>query len=101
VTRRTVRTTVAFFEQLDRQLPAERRPSIPSRSDFQAHELLEIVEEFATRFDDLPEYIRGRHDYRILIKSGRVIPMMSVLGQLAPDGAVELIGIDLDTDAPW
>jgi hypothetical protein len=101
VTRRTVRTTVGFFEQLDRQLPAERRAGVPSRSDFQAYELLEVVEEFATRFDDLPEYIPGRRDYRILIKAARVVPMMSVLGQLAPDGAIELIGIDLDPEAPW
>ena len=99
--RRTVRTTVEFFDDLDRQLSAERRSGLPSRSDFQVYELLEIVEKFATRFDDLPEMIPGRPQYRVLITTGRVIPMISVVGQLATDGAVELIGIDLDTEAPW
>jgi hypothetical protein len=53
--RRTVRTAVDFFDDLDRQLPAERRPGVPSRSDIQAYEPLEIVETFAVRFGDLPQ----------------------------------------------
>jgi hypothetical protein len=46
--RREVRASVEFFEDLDRQLPAERREGTPSRSDFQAYDLLEIVEAFAS-----------------------------------------------------
>jgi hypothetical protein len=99
--RRTVRTTLQFFEDLDRQLPAERTDDTPSRSDFQAYDLLEIVEAFATRFEDLPELISGRPHYRVLITHGRVVPAISVIGQLAPDGAVELVGIDLDTAIDW
>jgi len=99
--RRVVRTAVAFFDDLDRQLPAERTSRLPSRSDFQAYELLEIVEKFATTFDHLPELIPGRPQYRVLVVTGRIIPMISVVGQLSPDGAVELIGIDLDSEAPW
>ncbi len=46
--RRTVRTTQQFFEDLDRQLPAERGPNgEPSIHDFQVYELLRIVEQFA------------------------------------------------------
>lgn len=95
MTRRQVRATVAFFEDLDRQLPAERSPGVPSRSDFQAYELLEIVEAFATGFDGLPELIPGRPDYRILITTGRVVATVSVTAQLAPDGVVDLVGIDI------
>jgi len=93
--RRQVRATVAFFEDLDRQLPVDRGSGVPSRSDFQAYELLEIVETFADRFGDLPELIPGRSDYRLLITTGRVVASVSVVGQLAADGAIELVGIDI------
>ncbi len=93
MTRRQVRATVAFFEDLDRQLPAEPSHGVPSRSDFQAYELLEIVEAFAAGFDNLPELIPGRPDYRILITTGRVVVSVSVTAQLAPDGAVDVVGM--------
>lgn len=96
--RREVRATARLFEDLDRQLGSERGPNgEPSRTDFQAFELLEIVETFATRFDHLPELIPGRPDYRILIAAGKLIRAYTVIGQLAPDGAVELIALDMDT----
>ena len=96
--RRTVRTTRTFFDDLDRQLGVERGPhGEPSVHDFQVFELLRLVEIFATRFDDLPALIPGRSDYRILIVSGILVPRFSVVGQLAGDGAVELVELDLDT----
>jgi hypothetical protein len=98
--RRTVRTTQQFFEDLDDQLPAQRGPSSePSVHDFQVYELLRVVEEFATGFNDLAELIPGRPDYRILIGAGLLVPRFSVVGQLAPDGAVELIRLRLDLEA--
>jgi hypothetical protein len=40
-----------LFQDLDRQLPAEHAPNgEPSTYDFQAFELLRIVERFATGF---------------------------------------------------
>ncbi len=60
--RREVRATLDFFQDLDRQLGDERGPSgEPSTNDFQTFELLEIVERFATCFDDLAE-LRARLD---------------------------------------
>ena len=73
----------------------------PSTSDFQTFELLEIVEKFAVGFDDLPALIQGRDDYRILIATGVVVRAYSVVGQASPDGAIELISLDLDTDLDW
>lgn len=100
--RRTVRATARFFEDLDRQLPSERGPSgEPSTNDFQVFELLRIVERFAVGFDDLPRLIADRDDYRILITAGVLVPRFSVVGQLAPDGAVELVQLDIDLDADW
>ncbi len=97
--RRTVRATVSFFEDLDRQLPQERGPDgEPSVNDFQVFELLRIVDRFATGFDELPELIPGRADYRILLTTGVLVPRFAVVGQLAGDGAVELVQLDLDLD---
>ena len=95
--RRTVRATRAFFDDLDRQLPAERGPGgQPSRGDFQSQELLEIVEAFASGFDDLPPLVVGRLDYRVLVTKGRLVSAMAVVAQLARDGAVELVQLSLD-----
>ena len=100
--RRVVRTTPSFFEDLDAQLRAERGPHAePSVHDFQVFELLRIVERFATGFDELPELIAGRPDYRVLIAAGVLVPRISVVGQLAADGAVELVELDVDLEAGW
>jgi hypothetical protein len=97
--RRTIRATAGFFEDVDRHCPAGRGPSgEPSANDFEIFELLRIVETFATRFDDLPELIPGRPDYRILIASGTLVPRFVVVRQLASDGAVE-VQLDIDRKA--
>ena len=98
--RRTVRATASFFQDLDRQLPSERGPNgEPSVTDFQVLELIRIVDRFATGFDDLPELIPGRPDYRMLVSAGMLVARFAVVGQLAPDGAVELVQLDLDLSA--
>ncbi len=100
--RRPVRVAASFFDDLDAQLPRVRGPSgEPSTSDFQAHELLRIVDRIATGWDELPELIPGRSDYRILASAGLLVPLFSVVAQVAPDGAVELIELDLHLDFEW
>ena len=100
--RLVVRATADFFQDLDRQLPAERGPNgEPSTYDFQAFELLRIVERFATGFFDLPELIPGRPDYRILIGAGTLVAGFAVIGQLTADGAVELVQLDVDVGGAW
>ncbi|MCY3635387.1 MAG: hypothetical protein OXH23_07265 [bacterium] len=100
--RRVVRVTSDFFRDLDRALPSERGPDgQPSAIDFQSLELLRIVEQFAVSFDDLPELFSGRTHYRILIAAGMLVPRFSVVGQLAADGAVELVQLEIDLDALW
>jgi hypothetical protein len=59
------------------------------------------VDRFATDFDDLPGLIHGRAEYRLLIGTGFLVPLYSVIGQLATDGAVELVQLDLDLDLDW
>jgi len=48
-----------------------------------------------------PRSIDGRDDYRILITAGSLVPRFSVVGQLASDGGIELVALDLDLDAGW
>jgi hypothetical protein len=64
-------------------------------------ELIRIVDRFAVEFDDLPRLIAERDDYRILVMSGTLLAGFSVIGQLAADGAVELVQLDLDTELDW
>ena len=97
-----VRASAAFFEDLDRQLRSERGLSgEPSTTDFQTYEVLDIVERFAAGFDDHPPRIPGRNDYRVLVSAGSLVRIYSVVGQLRPDVAVELIALDLDLSTNW
>ena len=100
--RLVVRATAEFFQDLDRQLPAERGPN-GSRStyDFQAFELLRIVERFAIGFLDLPDLMPGGPDYRILIGAGTLVAGFAVVGQMAAHGAVELVQLALDVGGAW
>lgn len=97
---RPVRITERFFNDVDRHFGPERGPrGEPSAADFTSLELPEIIHVFAETFDDLPELIPGRPDCRILIAAGFFAPRFAVIGQLAPDGAVELVQLDLDLEA--
>lgn len=99
--RRDVRPTHDFWRDLDRHLPRERGPDgEPSRHDFQAYELVPILERFMTGWNDLPCPVPGRTDYRILITAGVLVSAITVVGQLAADGAVELVGLTVDTTWP-
>jgi len=87
----------SVFVNFDVQLRGERGPNgEPSSYDFQSHELFKIVERFAEDWDRLPKLILGRSDYRILIGTGVLVRAFVVTGQLAPDGAIELVGIDIE-----
>ena len=100
--RRQVRIAPEFFDDLDGQLGPDRGPrGEPSVHDFEVHELLPIVEVFATSFEDLPPLLVGRGDYRVLVAAGSLVPRYAVVGQLASDGAVELVQVDVDLAAGW
>lgn len=45
--------------------------------------------------------IPDRADYRLLMISGLMVPRISVVGQLAPDVAIELVQLDLDPTVDW
>lgn len=96
--RRRVRIAESFFEQLDGLLPADRGPNgEPSATDFLVIDLPSIVDLFAAGFDALPEVIEGVPSARMLIGVGRLVARFVVFGLEAPDGSIDLIGLDLDT----
>lgn len=100
--RRPVRIASSFFDDLDSQLPRDRGPSgEPSVHDFQVHELLRIVDHVAEHWDDLAELIPGRGDYRVLISAGILVPIFTVIAQMASDGAVEVVRVVIDFDVDW
>jgi hypothetical protein len=95
--RRDVRPTRDFFEDLYRQLPAERgEDGTPSRLDFELYELVPIFDRFAIGWDDLPALIPGRGDYRVLIATGHLVHAYVVHGQLVVGGGVELVFLRID-----
>lgn len=100
MTHRFVTFTSSFFADLDRQLPVGRSLQLPSRTDFVNYELSTIRERFSYGFDGLPVAIPGRPDYRTMIESGRVVYAFAVVGQLMQDGAVQIMGVKIDTGWP-
>jgi hypothetical protein len=90
-----VRVAPEFFFELDAQLPSDRRGVIPSRSDFQARELLRLVRAFEEDWDKLLR-LPGHERYRLLIVAGQLVRAISVTGRMANDGVVELFQISLD-----
>ena len=100
--RRPVRVDPRFLAQLDAQLGEERGPDgEPSRLDFLRFELPAIEDEFALRFEQLSEVIPGRSDYRQVLTTGRLVAGIAIIGQLAADGAVLLLGVELDLGPTW
>ena len=94
--RRNARVAREVFEELEEVLGTGRGPlSEPSVTDFLTIELLAVVDTFATRFDDLPMLIEGRSDYRVLLATGTLVHAIAVVAQLASDGTVEIVSIDI------
>jgi hypothetical protein len=92
VTRRIVRASTAFFEDLDRQLGPDRGPhGEPSVTDFFVIEVPAIVEQFGTGFDTLPEAVEGLAEARMVIGTHRLVRAFAAYGLLINDDSVELM----------
>lgn len=100
MTRRTVRTSQAFFDQLDEQLGTSRGPNgEPSATDFLVVELPAIVEAFATRFDEPPVSTSCPKPSRACRTPGwrsALVRAFAVYGLSMADDSVELIGVEID-----
>ena len=95
--RREVRVAESFFDELDRQLGAERGPGgEPSATDFLVMDLPAIVERFSSRFEELPEAVAGLPAVRMFIGTSVLVSAYVVHGVEISDGAVELVGIEFD-----
>jgi hypothetical protein len=98
--RRRVVVADAVLYTVDAVLPQAPTAGRPSRAQFISTDLLEAVEQFAVGWDDLAPLIRGRDDYRVLISRGRLVYAFVLEGQLASDGTIELVSIELDVTGP-
>ena len=97
-----MRVSVGVFDELDRVLAAERGPNgEPSVNDFLTIDLLPIVDAFAERFHELPEAVPGQPDFRLLVTAGALVRGVAVIGELTPDGTIELVNIQLDLETEW
>lgn len=83
MTRRIVRATDTFFEELDAQLRPERgHHGEPSATDFLVVEMPAIVERFAVGFEDLPEVVEGDPVRRMVIGAGHLVRIYVAFGVL-------------------
>ena len=96
--RRLVRVTQSFFDRLDELLPEERTASgEPSTADFLLHEIPPIIDHLAEDFEGTTLTVADVPEVRVLIASGILVTAVAVYAVLAPDDAVEVIYLDLDT----
>ncbi len=97
ISRREVRVTEAFFEELDAQLGSVRgQTGEPSATDFLVIDLPAVVERFASGFDELPEAVEGIASARMFIGSSALVRAFVVHGIETTEGVVELVGVELD-----
>jgi hypothetical protein len=95
--RREVRASASFFDDLDRQLPQTRgHAGEPSAHDLLAADLFDVIDVFATEFESLPPARPHDLSCRLLVRAGSLVGMYAIAGQLMPDGAIELISLDVD-----
>ena len=93
---RDVRPTDDFYRDLDHAL-ADVGPRVVGRAGFGLYVLPDILNRFATGWDDLAMPIPGRPDYRIHLGYSVYLGAYDVVGQLARDGVIELISLGVDT----
>lgn len=97
MSRRRVRVSESFFEQLDELFGPDRgETGEPSRLDFTLFELPDVMERFAVDWDRLPELDVGIGGGRVLLQAGVLVYAYTVYGLLMPDDTIELISITID-----
>lgn len=96
-----VLTSADYWASIQAAFPAERgADGTPSFDDYEEIEHPQVVNVFAERFDQLPQFIVGRADYREHYYFGRIVYLIVVRAQLRQDGTVELLEAIVDTDWP-
>ena len=94
-------TSPDYWAGIEQTFPAERGPgNSPSVADYKTIEHSQIVNVFAERFDQLPQFIVGRPDYREHNYFGQIVYLIVVRAQLRRDGTVELLEAIIDTEWP-
>ena len=98
---RLVRFHPAFFEDLDRLLPSERTASgRPSSTDFLLYDLPPIRDLLAEDVVGSTVSVPGVGELRVFLGTATLVRAVAVYVLVADDGAVDVVGLDLDTGLP-
>lgn len=95
--RRPVRVVDRFFDQLDDLLPDERTPTgRPSATDFLLYEMPRVIESLALDYEGVTLPVEGVTDLRVLVTTGMLVRHIAVYAMVAADGAIDIVGIEVD-----
>ena len=95
--RRTVRVTERFFDDLDTLLPPQRTSAgTPSTADFLQYEIPRILELLATNLEGSTAPVAGADDIRVLITSGMLIRHLVAYVFVQTDGLVNVVGLEIE-----
>ena len=98
---RLVRFLPSFFEDLDRQLRAERGPTgTPSAVDFLLYDLPPIRDLLAADFDRHSTPVGKAGDLRVFLGIGTLVRGIAIYALAAGDEQIDVVGLELDTSSP-
>ncbi len=95
---RKVKVSSNAFDKLDVLLPV-KLPGFPEEftvQDFIDLELPEIINKFATEFDDLPASETQLPRYRYAIFAGLIIPKIVAFGFLHANNEISVLDLELN-----
>ena len=88
-----------FFDDLDRQLPAERHVSgAPSAMDFLLYELPTIRDLLAADFEAITTAVGGRDPLRLYLGTGTLVRAVALYCVRAADDHIDVVGLELDLE---
>jgi hypothetical protein len=97
--RRAVRVNEEVFDQLEAKLKAYKdtgRIPVPSVNNFLLHELPRIIEQLATSYETSTRQLGEEPFIRMWLDQGRFCTLIGCYVTLGDDGAVEILGVDID-----
>ena len=95
--RKQVRVASSFFDRLDELLPDERSDTgVASTADFLLHEIPPLIDVLAADYEAATLEVTGVPEVRVLIATGVLVAHLALYVVLAPDGAVEIIYLEID-----
>ena len=94
---RVVRFERSFFDDLDRQLPAERSSvGQPSATDFLLHDVPRLRDRLAEDFEGNTLPVEGHRPIRVLIAAGSLVSSIALYAYVDRSDTVAVIALDVE-----